>query len=603
MNPVSFLILLLSLYMGAGVIGLWFKRISYGIVAFTALLTLVLMWYNAIELTLVSNYFMLIASLIWLFVALYSLGYEPGDGVLASSFAFTTAMMFVILISKDAITFLAGWEGMTVASFLSLYSHKDSRRSAYMFLAFGELSTAFILSGFAYAYYLSGSLFFSAWHGLSAWSVIYMLLAFGFITKMAVFPFHIWLPEAHSKAPANMSAQLSAVMTLMGVYGLISFLNVGTPNMWVGGTLLVLGGITALWGAFYAAVADHVKKLPAYSTVENDGVIIALSGAFILTMNIGNSVVGGFILVSLLFFAFVHSTSKSLLFIVAGKLERSGGEFLGGNFTMTRLGVLGGYLAAISLSGIPPLPGYIGEWMAIESMFQSFYLSNLTLKLITVIVGALIALTAGISTIAMSKFIVHGVDKSKIKKADSSDSGIIIGAGLILIIGAVPQLLFWLFAPIIYSMTGIHASKFLGGLLGIPQGTLIISGAGFGVLSPTMLFTWIALIFLSLYLIFRFKFIRHARTVDSWSGGLKNAEYPVRAHSTILLSTQKWLYGYTKGFNYRDAVSNGFVSFGRGAFTASRVFQTWLMPGNDRRYVLYLIITLFSLLIYVALIA
>ncbi len=585
MNPL----ILVLLYLLAGVIGIRFRRLSYGMVASVSAFTLFLLYWD-MDVGAIQFYFILLSSLAWLTISLFSLKYEIEDGLLASSFAFTTGMMLLILLARDAITFLVGWEGMTVASFLSLYSHKNSRRAAYMFIAFGELSFIFIFSSFAIASYQAGSVVFETW-GSNTWDAVYFLMALGFIIKMAAVPAHIWLPEAHSRAPANMSAQLSAVMTLMGLYGLIRFLSVAVPDFWIGAVLLILGGLSALIGVFYAAICDHVKKLPAYSTVENDGVLIALVGAFIITFQGGQHLVAAFMLLSVMFFAFAHTMAKSLLFMVAGKLERSGGEFLGGRYKLTPVGAIAGYLAAISLAGVPPLPGFIAEWSAIESMFQSFYFSDLWLRVLTVSVGALIALTAGISTIAMSKFIVHGVERRERIGFEISDIGLALGSFTLLLIGFLPQMVFKAASPAIELITNVPVDRFLGGLFGIPKGYLIVSGKGFGVLSPTFLFLFIVIVFLSVYILMRVP-MKRSRVVAPWSGGLKNEEYPTRGHSSILLLTQKWLFRTDRRMNYGDVFVSAYQFLANITITASRRFQRALMPGNDRRYVLYILLAL-----------
>ena len=585
-------VILIALYFIAGLIGLKVKALSYGLVAFTAVLTLFFICYGYIFTGAVRMYFIIISSLAWLFISLFSIGYDRKSGILASTFAFTTAMMLIIMLSKDAFTFLIGWEGMTVASFFSLYEHKNSRNAAYMFLAFGELSFLLILSGFVYASIYSGTVLFKGWSGLSNWTWIYFLIVMGFIIKMAAVPFHIWLPEAHSKAPANMSAQLSAVMTLMGVYGIVFFYSTGTIGIWIGGLLLFIGGSSALFGAYYAAICDHVKRLPAYSTIENDGILIALSGAFIVVHGEGYPVISAFVLISLLYFAFAHTTAKSLLFIVAGKLEHSGGEYFGGDFKITRSAAVAGYIASLSLAGIPPLPGFVAEWAAIESMFQSFYFSNLGLRVLTVIIGALVALTVGISTIAMSKFIVHGVERGKREKPNISDTGLLLGSAILVFIGALPSLVFILISPSVERITGISTDKFLGGLFGIPHGYLIISGKGFGLLSPSLLLIFIVFTFVIVYIITRYGYMKKIKFVNPWSGGLSNDEYPIRGHSSILLHTQKWIYNTRSDMGYTDKIHNFYMILGNSVYTFSGKFQRALMPGNDRRYVLYILLTL-----------
>jgi len=591
---MNLLLIVLSIYLLAGLVGFKFKMTSYGLTALGSAMLLYFALLGEIG-NEISGYFIILSSIAWLFLSLYSLGYDKKSGLLASSFAFTTGAMSIILTSTNALSFLVGWEGMTIASFVSIYLHKDSKRAAYMFLAFGELSTLLILSGFAWASAESGSIIFSSWYSLKNWSLIYLLLAVGFMIKMAVVPFHIWLPEAHSKAPANMSSQLSAVMTLMGLFGLIYFLQFGIPASWVGLVILIMGGITAIIGAFYAAVCDHVKKLPAYSTVENDGVLIAMVGALIVTYA-EEQVIAGFILLALLFFAFAHTIAKSLLFAVAGHLEKSGGEYLGKRYSLTKWTALAGYLAAISLAGVPPLPGYIGEWAALESMFQSFYISDMLVRLVTVIIGALVALTAGISIIAMSKFIVHGVERRERKNANLGDIGFGIGVGVILLAGLLPQYIFTIISPVVMGITGLSSSQYLGKLLGIPDGMLIISGKGFGVLSPTMIAVFIGINFLIVYGAMRTKM--KIRKVNPWSGGLKSEEYPTRGHSSILLLTQKWLFR-TKEMKQRDTMHDSYIAISEYAVNFSERFRRALMPGNDRRYVLYILLTLL-LFIFVA---
>ena len=586
------ILIVLSLYLIAGMVGFRFKAASYGI---SALSSIILLYFALIGRIggEISGYFMVLSSGVWFFLSLYSLGYDRDSGLLASSFAFTTGAMTMILISTDALTFLMGWEGMTVASFVSIYLHKKSKNASYMFLAFGELSTIFILSGFAWAAFASGSMMFVHWYGIQGWSWIYLLLSIGFMIKMAVVPLHIWLPEAHSKAPANMSAQLSAIMTLMGLFGLVYFLQFGVPYPVVGLLILILGGITAIIGAFYAAVCDHIKKLLAYSTVENDGVLIAMTGAFIVTY--GMEQVAGFILVALLFYAFAHTMAKSLLFAVAGHLERTGGEYLGSNYRLTRWASMGGYLAAISLAGVPPLPGFIGEWAALESMFQSFYISNMAVRLITVIIGALVALTAGISIIAMSKFIVHGVERVERTGANLGDMGLAIGVSLLLFAGILPQYVFSILSPAVVKIAEIPSGQYLGTLFGIPNGMLIISGKGFGVLSPTMIAVFIAVNFGAVYVIMRAGPIRSIRKVRPWSGGLSNEEYPRRAHSSILLLTQRWLFR-THEMRQDDIIYDFYIIISKYALRFSEKFKVALMPGNDRRYILYVLIALFIFL-------
>jgi len=148
----------------------------------------------------------------------------------------------------------------------------------------------------------------------------------------------------------------------------------------------------------------------------------------------------------------------------------------------------------------------------------------------------------------------------------------------------------------VMGITGLSSSQYLGKLLGIPDGMLIISGKGFGVLSPTMIAVFIGINFLIVYGAMRTKM--KIRKVNPWGGGLTSEEYPTRGHSSILLLTQKWLYR-TSEMKQRDTMHDSYIAISKSAVNFSEIFRRALMPGNDRRYVLYILLTLL-LFIFVA---
>ncbi len=541
------------------------------------------------------RYFMLISAVVWLTASLFSVSYdEHYPRLLSGAFSMAIAGMMVILLAEDAVTFLIGWEVMTVASYLGITAKEREGKGAYRFLAFGELSVLLILAGFGLLAFQSGSMDFSAWKGLPAWDVAFFLAALGFAVKMAVFPFHIWLPQAHGKAPANLSAQLSAVLTLMGLYGMVRLLLITRPADWVGAFFLLFGGLTAILGAAYAAGTDHVKRLPGYSTVENDGILLALFGGVIVASNHGDVDLASFTFLAMMFFAFAHSVAKGSLFLIAGRLENGTGRFpevVHGK--LSRLGVIVGYAAALSLAGIPPFPGFLGEWLGIESLLQSFKIPDPGFKVLMMLVGSLVALTAGIAGVAMSKIITHGVQKAGGKKDYSvEDVGYALSAAVLFIIGVLPGLLFRLINTPMQVLTGQKATDFLGGALGIKEGLLVVA-KGFGGISPTYLALLVFIFAVGTYIVLKPTTNLRTRRVRAWSGGLANPEYPPMAHSAILLVTEGWLYGTReeKGrLHWRERINLSYDRLAGGYLNFSEWFRHGTMRGSDSVYVAYILL-------------
>ncbi|GAB6135450.1 proton-conducting transporter transmembrane domain-containing protein [Thermococcus prieurii] len=579
------------------------KKASYALSALLSAGLLVLALVRPEGIDDVSRYFLVVSGIVWLGASLFSLSYDNHyPRLLAGSFAMSIAGMLVILIAKGAVGFLVGWEVMTIASYFGITARENSRREAYKFLAFGELSALLILAGFGLLSVETGSTVFSAWKGSELWSLAFFLAGLGFAVKMAMFPFHVWLPDAHGKAPANLSSLLSAVLTLMGVYGFVRLLLIESPATWVGSFFLLLGGLTAILGAAYAAGTEHVKKLPGYSTVENDGVLLALFGGTVVALNAGNKTLASFALLALLFYAFAHSVAKGLLFLLAGRLENGTGRFpevRAGR--LTTVGVVAGYVSALSLAGVAPFPGFLGEWMGIETLLQSFKIPDAKLKVLMVLVGSLVALTAGVAGVAMSKIITHGIQRAGGRRELSAEDIAYAFMGAVLVmVGVLPLAVFRLVDSVVGSLAGIKATSFIGGALGIKDGFLVVA-KDFGGISPTYLAGLVTVFGVSVYVIARLTVFKRVRRVRAWSGGLSNPEYPPIAHSAILLITEGWLYG-TREENgrlyWRERVNIAYEKLSGAYLNFSEWFRHGLMKGSDSVYVAYILLALIVGLVY-----
>ncbi|WP_297070209.1 proton-conducting transporter membrane subunit [Thermococcus sp.] len=579
------------------------RRLSYWLSAVLSVTLLGLLAFQPDNIDGTVRYFMLISAIVWLTASLFSVSYDDHyPKLLAGAFSMAIAGMMVILLARGAIGFLIGWEVMTVASYLGITAKEKEGWGAYRFLAFGELSALFILAGFGLLSLWSGSTSFSAWKPSPVWNMAFFLAALGFAVKMAIFPFHIWLPDAHGKAPANLSAQLSAVLTLMGLYGMVRLLLIGKPADWVGAFFLLFGGLTAIIGAAYAAGTEHVKRLPGYSTVENDGILLALFGGTVVALNHGAMDLASFTFLALLFFAFAHSIAKGLLFLIAGRLENGTGRFpeiVHGR--LTRIGVVAGYASALSLAGIPPFPGFLGEWLGIESLLQSFKIPDPRLKVFMMLVGSFVALTAGIAGVAMSKMVTHGTQRAAGKRSYSvEDLGYAFSILILFAVGILPSLIFRLMNVPVESLTGERATSFLGGALGIRSGFLIMA-KGFGGISPTYLAMIVFFSSLAVYVIVRIFTGGKVRRVRVWSGGLRNPEYPAIAHSAILLVTESWLYGTREGkgkLYWHEKMNEVYNRMSSSYLEFSEWFRHGLMKGSDSIYVAYILLAVMAGLLY-----
>ena len=365
-----------------------------------------------------SGFFALAAALVWMATSFYSLFYDDRRSpLLAICYSLTLGSIALLVASSSFLLFLIAWETMTLASYgMILQAHGRSGRvfsAAFVFLVFGEASTLLVVLAVAGLRVASGS--FAEVPYLAAGTlstVIFLGALFGFALKMGVAPFHMseWLPIAHSSAPSNASAVLSSTLTLAGVYGLFRVLSLlGTPPLWWGAVVLGMGAISVLLGALFAAVSEHSKGLPAYSTIENNGLILVALGIALLAHAEGLDGLYLFALFAAFYQALAHAVAKTALFLSAGWVERStrtfdlgavGGAVKDGD----RAAYLGTLLATLSLAAAPPIAGFVSEWMILEALFQSYEFAPAWTQFVGLIAGAAVALAAGLIVIAMVKF-------------------------------------------------------------------------------------------------------------------------------------------------------------------------------------------------------
>jgi hydrogenase-4 component B len=371
-----------------------------------------------------SAFFVLVIAVSAIPASLYAIGYThkyEGEASLAAmgiAFNLFLAAMVLVALARNALTFLVVWEAMSLMAYFLVMTEgerDDVQTAGWVYLAMAHVGLAALFIGFLLMTGATGTMQFDAW-GAAAQAlppltrdVIFVLLALGFGSKAGVVPLHVWLPRAHPAAPSHASALMSGVMIKLGVYGLvrIGFDWLGGGPAWWGGALLIVAALTAIFGALYALIEHDLKRLLAYSSIENIGIILIGVGASMLFTAFHQPILAGIALIAALLHTLNHTFFKSLLFLGAGAVDYAAGtrelDALGGlvrRMPWTALFFLAG---ALSIAAVPPFNGYVSEWMTLESLLQSFALADTTAKIVMAIAGALLALTAGVAVTASGR--------------------------------------------------------------------------------------------------------------------------------------------------------------------------------------------------------
>jgi hydrogenase-4 component B len=344
--------------------------------------------------------------------SLYGIGYgrhedEPAR-VLPFYPVFLAAMNLVVL-ADDAYSFLFSWELMSLASWalvMSRHRSPETARAGYLYLIMASGGTFAMLLAFGLLGGSAGDTFaMIAAHrlspGLGAAALALVLLGAG--SKAGLVPLHVWLPLAHPAAPSHVSALMSGVMTKVAVYAFIRivFDLMGPPTWWWGVPVLVAGGITAALGILYALMETDLKRVLAYSTIENIGIIFVALGLALAFKADGLAGAAALALTAALFHAFNHMLFKSVLFFGAGTVIVATGEQdmekLGGLIHRMPLSSAAFLVASLAISALPPFNGFVSEWLTFQSILVSPPLGHMGLKLLVPAVGVLLALAAALA--------------------------------------------------------------------------------------------------------------------------------------------------------------------------------------------------------------
>jgi hydrogenase-4 component B len=502
----------------------------------------------AIRLDPLASFFVLTISLVGLASSVFALGYvtefygRSSIAAMGSLFNGFLLAMTLVVMADNGFLFLIVWELMSLLSyFLVVTEHEKAevRYAGLFYLIMAHVGTAFIMLTFLIFFQGAGSFSFEAFrhpeHPLSEGmrTLAFLVALVGFGAKAGIVPLHVWLPYAHPAAPSHISALMSGVMIKTAIYGLIrvffDFLG-GEFPWWWGFAVLVIGAVSALLGVMYALMEHDLKSLLAFHSVENIGIILLGIGAGMIFQSYGLQEFAALGLLAGLYHTINHAVFKALLFMGAGSLlyathTRNMEEYGG---LLQRMPWTGFFflVGAVSIAALPPTNGFVSEWLVFQSLFLSFHLPAVFLKLMLPLAAAMLAMTGVLALACFAK--AFGMSflalprSSHARHAKEVPVPMRIGMGLLAVLcvglGLAPMMVVPLLDRITGPLTGVSISD---KVLALDGWALAPGNVEFSSVSPPILAAMlIACAFVGLLLAYVFGGRLVKRWYKTWGCGL-----------------------------------------------------------------------------------
>jgi hydrogenase-4 component B len=529
----------------------------------------------ALRLDLLGAFFLILIGLGAIPAAIYGAGYsaayEGGRaslrtmGVMFNLFLLT---MSLVTLADNVLTFLLMWEGMSLTSYFLVMTESNAEgtlRAGLWYIAMTHAGLVMLLSAFVLM--MNGGSGAFADLRLSATSLspairgtVFALAFLGFGSKSGIVPLHIWLPMAHPAAPSHVSALMSGVMIKMGVYGILRVgLNLlgGGPTWW-GALILIVGAASAILGILYALMEDDLKRLLAYSSVENVGLIFIGAGAGFLFLARSMPEAAALAFVAAFYHTLNHAAFKSLLFMGAGSILHA---------THTRdMNLMGGLIkplpwtaffflvGSVAIAGLPPLNGFVSEWLLFQSLLPGVSVSQPVIAAVMTATIGLVALTGGLAAAGFVK--AFGITFLAVPRSDAASQAheaplsMWAGMGLLTLanigLGIAP---FTVLPPLgrLAAGLGILPSD----AASLTRNVSVQTPSGFAQISPTLVALGVLVVIVLVPIGLRIAGIRRRlRLSDSWGcgrlGQTPRMEYTSTAFAEPLRRVFAELYRPTK---------------------------------------------------------
>jgi len=436
--------------------------------------------------------FLLASGLVLLPASIYAAGELRGESLRGRERAFTVmllalyASIVLVLVAGDALLFLLGWEIMSILCYLLVLSGRGGENgqraaSGYLLLAMGEAGTLAAALGLLLLARNAPALDFaalkSAGTGLGAYARwgVFLLTFFGFGVKAGLVPVNSWLQRAYAAAPRAFAPVLAGATLNLGLYGILRVNAELLPATYAstGLVALVVGTASALIGILYATTDNDLKEVLAHSSIENVGIVVAGAGAGMVFFATRHPALASIAFVAALYHLINHSFYKTLLFIGVGAVETQSGtrdmDRLGGLIKAMPLTALAFLVGAISIAGLPPFNGFVSEWLTLQTMLRAAELSSIGAKIVFVLCGAGLALTAALAVtcfvkvFAMSFLGMRRLDRARQVREPgrATLSSMTILALICLALGVLPTYVVPLLDPATSQLAGTGASDAL----------------------------------------------------------------------------------------------------------------------------------------------
>ena len=592
-----------------------------------------------------SLFFLVIIFIVSLPSLIYSFSYLKGEHS-AAKIMLAQALLFVFVLSmalvvsvSNCLIFLIFWEIMSLVSyFLVVFDTKSSRsvQAGLIYIVMTHIGTAFIIAAFMILHNHAHSFDFfvirNACKTLPSQTknIVFLLFLIGFGTKAGIVPLHIWLPYAHPQAPSHISSIMSGVMIKTAIYGIIRFVIfiLGINTSWWGILVLIFAVITCLVGIIYALMERDIKRLLAYSSVENIGIILLGVGLAMFFISLNLPYLAVFSLIAGLYHLINHAIFKGLLFLCAGSVYKATGtrdiEKLGGLIKKMPQTAVYFLLAAMAISALPPLNGFVSEWLILQAFFLGAFNVTGGSKLFLVVCAAMLALTSGLAAACFVKaFGITFLAKPRSHYAENAKEvalsmriGMLILTVLIVIFGLAAPLIIKLLAKVSGSALGIDISSMSFSLNNF---TLTPQIAKNIYLSTPLLALWLIIFGITGFVIYRIFGRGKSVIYKTWDCGYykldSRNEYTATAFSKpFRIAFGFFLLPYRKTQKIRESFYH-IKSFSYETYT-TKVFKKYIydpvlamvfkiaksmrriQPGSIHLYLGYIFITLLLLIIF-----
>jgi len=573
----------------------------------------------------------------------YSAAYEDGRaslpllGVMFNLFLLT---MSLVTLADNVLTFLLMWEGMSLTSYFLVITESEDeevRDAGLWYLAMTHMGLVLLLGAFML---LTGGAVSGHFEDLRGRAVsltpgtrdlVYLLALLGFGSKAGIVPLHVWLPRAHPAAPSHVSALLSGVMIKMGVYGLLRVVLdlLGGGPAWWGGLVLGVGVVSALLGVLYALMEHDLKRLLAFHSVENIGIILIGIGAGLMFHRYGLMSLAALGFIGGLYHVINHAAFKSLLFLGAGSVLYATGtrnmEEMGGLIKRMPWTAIFFLIGAVAISALPPLNGFVSEWLIFQSLLGGVQIPVPEVAAVMPVAVGLLALTSGLTAACFVK--AFGITflalPRSLKAAEAHESPWSMRLGMAgLGLGCIGLgVAAFAVVPVL--------GRVLAGLGGLPDtraeftlNVFLHTPSGLGQMSPTLMALGLVLLLgLLPSVLWLFRLQRRRRLSDPWGcgrvGQTARMEYTATAFAEPLKRVFADIYRpmkkltvdfhprskyFVQSIEYRSEITPWFDQALYRPFLESATFvakqMRRLQAGSLHLYLLYIAVVLIVLLVF-----